>query len=274
MRNGQITVLVLLLALMGLTIGLSQVSRSLSDLKQVTYVDSGTKAFAAAESGMQFALNKLSQNVVDCPATPPFSKVTPVPTGISTITYTICPNDAGVVVLPVKSDEVLQLDLRGQPANLQSLDILWKSTTNNVAIEVISVDSSNVLTRYSYNANGMTPPTANGFATPSVGSTCIDPPTGSNVCTDTSFNTGSCLQNVPRENLVRIKPLYNDAVIMICGRASGKSPQRLDGQTYLITVTATANNGTVKKLQTQKILPALPSIFDFAMYSGTGINKN
>lgn len=52
-RQGQITLLVLLLGVLGLTVGLSGVSRSLQDAKQATQVNSGTRALAMAEAAVE-----------------------------------------------------------------------------------------------------------------------------------------------------------------------------------------------------------------------------
>lgn len=272
MHKGQITVLVLLIALMGLTIGLSQVSRSLSDLKQISYVDSGTKAFAAAESGSQYALNKIltGQIISDC--TTQYSyPVTDWP-GLDNVTFTSCTNSSGYVEIPLKKDEVLQLDLSGLPSNLQAVDIFWKNTNNNAAMEVITVDSNNVLTHYANNGYQMTPPLPNSFATAVAPSNCH---INNDICDDANFSNGSCFSpTISRVDLIRIKPLYADVSLLVCGRGAGHSSARLDGQIYTITTTATTKDGVVKKLQIQKALPALPSIFDFSIYSGGGIFKN
>ncbi len=96
-RKGQVTILALLIGLMGLTIGLSMASRSLSDFHQVTIVDQGTKALAAAEAGLQYALNQLNYNNASQNCTP--SSVASLPTNvvsslanISGVNYNICFN--------------------------------------------------------------------------------------------------------------------------------------------------------------------------------------
>ncbi|MBI3887452.1 LamG domain-containing protein [Candidatus Microgenomates bacterium] len=139
LRSGQITVIVLLLSLMGLTIGLSQISRSLSDLKQVSYVDSGTKAYAAAETGMQYALNQLTSGTVYCPSDGTYKQVDLTNIrlgGISKLEYRVCPTRASgdlngtIAEYPAtKADDVIQMDLTANnlvtdgetPANLTNM---------------------------------------------------------------------------------------------------------------------------------------------------------
>lgn len=55
-QSGQIIVLVLLILFLGLTVALSVVSRTLSDLKQTTVTDESSRAFSAAEAGIEEAL--------------------------------------------------------------------------------------------------------------------------------------------------------------------------------------------------------------------------
>src|SRR3989344_601354 len=107
-RRGQVTVLILLLALLGLTGALSVASRSLSDLRQVSQVETGTKALAAAEAGLQKTLGDLNAGTLTfneatgCSSGPITGIVIDGldmsdPVGRPPLTYSVCGNTADYV---------------------------------------------------------------------------------------------------------------------------------------------------------------------------------
>lgn len=257
LRSGQITVLVLLLSLLGLTTALSVASRSLSDLKQVTQVDAGTKAFAAAEAGLQYGLNQLS---VGGPATGPVS----VPG--ATVNYRIDTSIGNVAFVPLANvDDVVQLNLSGVNSNTKFFDVFWQG---NGQIEAIILDKNNSIRRLIFNAVG-----TSGHSFSSAISTAGDT---TNCLTGYSGYTNSTGDNIKFEandKFLRIKALTNSTSVLICALTAGKS--RIDMPTPITTVTATATtvNGTVKKLQVAKSPPTVPAIFDYVLYTGGSIVK-
>jgi hypothetical protein len=273
MRSGQVTVLVLLLAMLGLTATLSVASRSLSDLKQVSYVDTGTKAFAGAEAGLQFALNDFTTNndTSTC-ATPRTLSPTDlnVP-GINHIDYSICSNNSDYLsVHDVGQDEVVQADFPiTNPNNVESFDILWSN--NNAAVEVIMVDKNDVVTRSIYNGQSiLARASANSFSDSVAAAGCLV-----NNCNDTFFTGGSCASGVPYSHtkLIRVRPIYGASGVAVCAKAHGHSPGRMDNQVYTFTVTATTTNNSKASVQAIRQSPALPSIFDHAIYTRGNLVK-
>ncbi len=59
-NRGQVILIILLITTIGLTIGLSLVSRTISDIKVSTQITESSKAFSAAESGIEAALKGTS----------------------------------------------------------------------------------------------------------------------------------------------------------------------------------------------------------------------
>lgn len=272
-RLGQITILILLLSLLGLTTALSLSSQSLSDLKQVSYVDAGTKALAGAEAGLQYALTTplpssgcsqgtISQSILSL-------------SGISNITYKLCGSTKDSVFVPnVPKDDVFQLDLAGVNSNLKSFDVSWKS---DASVEIIVLDSDSTIRRYAYNANtSLGLARNNGFAAGQSGVNC------SPGC-DASFNGGSCTgygeilykpgTHGTRAQLVRVRPLYQSSDINFCGRSSGNSSSKFGLQYYQVEASATTANGTLRRIQIDRYPPALPAIFDNVLYNGGDITK-
>lgn len=270
-RSGQITVLVLLLSLLGLTTALSVASRSLSDLKQVTRVDIGTKTFAASEAGLEFALNDLFQNqTADCTTKDALASLPSLSSQMKSITYTLCANNADYAMqLNVSKDDVFQIDFVGIPGNLKTADVLWSNSAASVLVDV--VDTSNIVIRYYYNSVGSS--LTNGFSVgTNIATGCL-----TTTCNDPSFASWvGCapgIPNIPNVRLIRIKPVYANSSVAICGRSAGGSPGRLNVQFVVITVTATSTDGTVKKIQATRVQPALSPVFDNTLYTGGTIVK-
>lgn len=262
MREGQITVLVLLLALMGLTVGLSQVSRSLSDLKQVTYVDAGTKAYAGAESGLQYALNQFN-SATDYSICVSGTDAT-LPNGISNISYQICggTNDS-FTMTPLHKDDVAAIDLSGKniPASTD-----WRIFWNDPASLVITIIKNNgTLLRYAY--NGINNSLNNGFVPSKAGNDAACEDTGS------VYNNCATIPSTSADVLIRVKALGNDTNLKFWAKKPGSSNPILISQTYTFTATATTPNGTKKRLQVVKTPPTMPGIFDYTIFSKGSVIK-
>lgn len=280
---GQVVVLVLLMGLMGLTVGLSVASRSLADLKQVSNVDSGTKAFAGAEAGLQYGLTVLNSGQLSTSGSIPTNDL---PSGFTSITYTIAPNtdNAMSYFSAINSNDVIQLDLSTVTASTSGADILWSNP--DAAMEIIVVDSNNRLTRYIYNPQytGLNPNPTFTNSNPAAG--CVNV----NCTVSAAFAaSGRCtapdatgLWSIPVQSsvgaykLMRVKPLINGTGttdIAVCGRTTDRTPPDLGGINYTVTAVATTTNNTQKKLQVLKFPPALPSLFDYVIFSRGAVSK-
>ncbi|MBI4099756.1 hypothetical protein HY440_01995 [Candidatus Microgenomates bacterium] len=293
-KKGQISVLVLLLSMLGLVVSLSVASRSISDLKQTSYVDSGTKTLAAAEAGLQYAFANQSSwpaiSGTDCSSAIPINGLSLSGIAANGLSYVICgtsPNS--VTVRGVLADDVVQIELPQTNNNFKAMDVSWSGDAS-VEITVIDQDNGNNYSqrRYAYNPHNLA--RTNGFAPGQVGSNCAvgrDVSNASTIDCDMTFTSGSCtgvgeiLKDYAnpsgpgqlRAQSLRIKPLYKSADITLCGRSNGNSQVALALQYYSVTVTATSTNGTVRRLQASYFPPALPAIFDNVLYSGGNIAK-
>lgn len=277
-KKGQITLIALLLGILGLTVGLSVASRSLTDLKQASYVDFGTKALAAAEAGAEYGFNQLSLGNINCGASPLPDLVLPNATGplgplrqlqIQTVTYEICPG-VGYVREDVGQDEVVEVDSTGFGAG-GNFRVFWDGSAGKAkAVEVVVIYSTDYsINRYAFNSSGNAIANSNFSAS----DTTLSFPAG---CpSDTIFNNQVPMGVIPsgkggREALlVRVKPLGGPSTIQICGNGSGLSPQ-----TYDVTATATTTNNTVRRvLVTKKNFGSLPGVFDNVIFSGGDLRK-
>lgn len=289
-QRGQATILALLLGLFGLTVSLSVASRSLSDLRQVTVVDQGTKALAAAEAGVEYALYAFNQ-LNSGPNCGP-SQALPVAglslANITGVTYNICTNTADFgIYQSVSQDDVVQVYIGGQQANVKGFRVLWKNP--NASIEIIKINDNNGMVRYPYNSMGTDPAylakvSGNSFAPSVAGSQCYRDGNNASPCGDSSYNnsTSSCAgywgeipysKNNPGDQYLRIKPLYGSSDIVVCSDPAGGSSGRLQLQYVQVTAIATSSGGVTKKVQTTQVANFLPAIFDNVIYSGGSLTK-
>lgn len=292
---GQVTILVLLLSLLGLTIVLSLASRSLSDLKQVTYVDAGTRTLAGAEAGLQYALSESNNwstfgfNLNNCADSTKDRSFPGTLSFVSSAKYRVClaSGQSSTLATNVPQDDVVEIDLSGANPNLKAFDVSWDGTTASVEIEVVDKDTGTnaySIRRYAYNPVASNKGGSNGFATALAGTICngdgtICPSSAYSNCTGASeiCYHADCAAGTKVAQLVRIKPLYSSASVSVCGRDVNSAPVLITGGAsyYRVIVTATSINGTVRRIQSDRspVSSGLPAIFDNVFYTGGSISK-
>ena len=255
-RSGQVGLL--LLVIMGLVVGiaLSLASRSLGDTVLSRQESESAKAFRLAESGVEQALNALRQDssttsTLNLSGEGDFSGTTSIGGSTSFGLY-------------VKEGEQAHLDVASfAPGNLT---IQWTRTVDNsenpsscsagsgnapAAIEVIAHKSDGTAAFSYLNPYGCTPE-ANGF--------------GSTASSGSGGYRSSATYNVVVGTVtVRIRPLYSDATITVSGTG-------LSTQLYLIQSKA-AGGDAQKEIEVKRGLDAPASVFDYALFSGSSIEK-
>lgn len=255
-KSGQVGLL--LLVIMGLVVGiaLSLASRSLSDTVLSRQESESARAFRLAESGVEQALNALRQDsstntVLSLSGAGDFSGSTKI-------------NGQSNFGLYVKEGDQAHLDVSSfAPGNLS---ISWTRVSDGrespescalgsgnspAAIEIISYNSLGTASFDYYNPYGCTPET-NGFSNATSSGT-------DGFLSQTSYAVGAGV------SAVRIRPIYTDATIAVSG--SG-----LSTQLYLIQSKA-AGGDAQKEIEVKRGLDAPASIFDYALFSGSSIEK-
>lgn len=280
--SGQIAVFTLLLGLLGLTVGLAVIGRSLTDLRQATVVSSGVRALSAAEAGIQYGLSRLASDSLpsagncNSPVAVDLSlsgiKSYTGDPATSGIIYQICSNSPDFASMPAVSvDDVFQIDLSNiTAANVKSFAVLWKNP--NASLEIIKIDKDDNVFRFPY--NGVAVSATNGFASARPAADCV-----SSLCADSSYLGGSCtgigeIVYNNNDKFLRFKPVYAATDVAICAQTAGNSPGRLGLVYYSIIAKATTLGGAVKRVQTYQISNALPAVFDNVFYSGADIEKS
>lgn len=282
-KKGQVTLLVILLGLLGVTVGLSAVSRSLSDFHQTTQTNSGSQALAAAEAVAEYAVGNRKPATIGCSTatfTPP-SGVS-LPPGIRSWGYKVCADtNAHYLDIPnVNADDVVNIDLTQIAIGVkkaEKIKVLWNS---NTSILVSYLDRFNNLTRSAYNGSGVV--ASNQFSTPTdTVAGCND----ATYCPGLSKGYQNCQSFVPSvqspggfstDNVFRIRTLYSSSPVMVCiGPAVGNDPAIMFGEQEINFIgQATSTDGTVRTVQRTAMGTGLPGIFDYSLYSEDKIEKN
>lgn len=287
--SGQVLLLLILLLTAVLVIGLAVISRSIQDVKTSGNIEQSSRAFSAAEAGIEKAL------VGD------FSGVSFTDTGASA---TVSPS-ADLPVLPGSGTRQIALEypplskedfahvwladyksLASPPTNYyaqSSLEIFWgnNSTTDKAAVEltIVSWNGSGYINTKSY--FDPDPLRASGSGFTDVSSSCSGGVDGSGgKLADTIYGSGrkfycSKVVNLPvNPILLRARLLYNANAQPMAFWAVGTCGVScsLPSQAQILSATGTAGS-TQRKIQVFKLNQVVAPYFDFAIFSAGDITK-
>lgn len=300
--EGQALLIIVLVMAVALTIGLSVIARSITDIAISQKEEEAAKAFSAAEAGVEQAL--ISTCSPPCNPSPPTIDTGSV-TGLLVDTLVSSGGKSFVHPQALAAGESASIWLIGHDStgNLVCLsaypcftstfgqiEICWgkKGTASDSsitpAIEVMvfytsgSGDwSTTKVARTTFDANATRRGT-NGFGYAIGGGGCGIPGAsqtfeftrGINLSSDLGVTLRSSPTNSTGPQLIRVRLLYNTnqthpVGINVDYIGNGALPQ----QGTKIISTGTSGNAT-RKLEVYKLYSDLPSIFDYALFSGTG----
>jgi hypothetical protein len=284
--SGQILVLVLLVVLVGMSIGLSIASRTLSNLKDTTSLNLSNRAFNGAEAGIELALTKLNADASACNSNcwvGTLSGVDSVNVHASAIGNSV----NAVNFAHVKRDDVVPINLETYAGT--TLRVYWGSLsdqgkcTTDVGAMVISVvyktGSTYGMSKIALDKCAADASHANNFDSASVSETPTYTPGSGIVIQDgttkndygymASLNLvvgGSLIPTGSTPLMARIRLMYaDDKQIAIAPVGAGINlPSQ--GQQITSTAVAGSNQRTVKVVRSNATLPA---IFDYALFNGS-----
>ena len=267
-QKGQVLLIVLLVMVVGLTIGLSLATRSVTDIKISTQLEESSRAFSAAEAGIEAALK--GEPVVDCAGTWQtigqakycFSKTTaggtsdPLVLGKIGIadTYTVWLVEHDIVTGNPQIDESHDYDG-------PSIDVCWQKTSGTIEpameITLIYQDAGGYkVSRGAYDPDG-------GRIGSNAFTATIPLDCGLGFTYGTTF---SLPPSPPTYTAIalRLRPFYAEANVGI------KPSANLPSQGLSIASTGTAGE-TTRKVEVVDSYPSLPAIFDYVLFSGTNV---
>jgi hypothetical protein len=286
--KGQVVLILVLITVVGLVIGLSLVARSITDVRISSQIEQSSRAFSAAEAGVESALKgatvggPASSGIVTLPGASADYSVTGL--AGSGDTYLLPATTVGTsrtVWLVSHSDDGNTLkDIIDETPGLpyppsSSLDICWGLQSSGVPAVVISLIYK----------EGSTYKLAKGAYDPTpIGRTVIvnGNPVTINDNFDVSDSGSFCDNNFPYKKTIkatdfdvgagaillalRIQPLYYASVLAV------KPAATLPLQGKKITSVGHTETGVARKVQVIEEYKSLPAIFDFTLFSENGIN--
>lgn len=278
-EKGQTVVIILLVMVVGLTIGLSIVNRSLSDIKISQETEQSQRAFSAAEAGLEKAILNIN------------SPGQPAPGTINDVNYTVDKSLMGgsgttpdgyelTEKSAVKKDEVAQINLEGGTAS--QLRIYWAKIDTSEAPGIPNHTTVNPCTNPPVASLEISQINYNSSANPAYTITksayCACSGKGNNftlVSHDPSAGLYAYSQVIDIVNpldakILRIRPLFNDTSLKIkVETAGGILP---DQEVRLVS--KGESNGKVRAIEwRQPIKPALPALFDYVLFNGSSTNS-
>lgn len=276
-QRGQIVLITLLVLTIATTVALSLISRTTTDTAITARIEESSRAFSAAEAGIEEALK------------------TGVGTnGVRTLsgtdaTYEVTVNSiggaTGLYEFPKKTQqgvtETIWLVDHNASGNLvltptytaSGITVCWSSESPDPAIiaTLLYIESSNGSYRtvkMPFDPNAVRAAT-NNFSTSVVSSGC-DGSTGTNYRTTITFNAVSATIDPTIDTLIalRLRPAYNDARIGVDTAAA-----TLPLQGKKIESTGSTPGGTNRKIVVYQQYRAPSTLFDAAIYSQGSLSK-
>lgn len=257
-QSGQIALMVLLIMGITMVIAVSLAQRTAEDVALTTKQAENTKVFSAAQSGAEQVLTEVLTTL-----RAGGSVVTGVPTNsvLNDSTVNVNISAASEFTQPLDEGETYQVNL---PAS-GSVDIEWGE-----AAGTCDTEASLLISRY-YAESGTTKVEYSGYR-PEGCDSMIHPDGFADPDGAGSFGRRSkvtiATYPAPRDDLfLRVIPVYNSTSLYVEGA---------DGQQYAITANAQNALGEdaetrVVQVTTSDLQP--PPFLDYALYSGTTINK-
>lgn len=269
-QKGQIVLITILVLAVGATVVLSLLGRTTVDLNITNQIEESSRAFSAAEAGIEEAL-KLGSSISS----------TTIP-GVTDVTYKVdrisLGGTTGTYQVPtvVKKGEVASVWLINHDATgaliiaptytAPSIDLCWSgSTIPALVVAVIYKESTD--NSYKVARGAWDPSARGGFTAGQTTSSCAV--TGASYYRQTlTFNSLSPTLTPLTDTLIelRIRPLYADAQIAVVSAAQALAVQGNRFESSGMTLSGM----TRKVLVFQQYRSAL-GIFDYAVYSQNNI---
>ena len=256
-RSGQVGLILLIVMGVVIALAMSLASRSLSDTVLSRQEQESSVAFRLAESGVESALNSIRTGSLPSGATVQTS-------GIFSSSYDV--TSLTSYSLFVREGEIANLDLEGYDTS-NPLAISWTRTSDQgenrtctgegsgnapAALEVIAFQpATSTVTFNYYNPSGCAV-SGNGFSASQAGSAPYRSLVNYSVPNGTKY--------------LRLRPIYADATVAVAGNGIA--------ETQLYVIQSEAGGGDAKKeIEVSRGLDSAPSVFDFALFSGSTIVK-
>ncbi len=290
-EKGQLILVLILVMVVALGIGLSVVQKSLVDVSTSTKVEESSRAFSAAEAGIEKALqadspiasldlgNQAQITGVDK------SEIPPIP-GVGS-------SQIALEYPPLSKEEIAQVWLADPAANLpnctplfvcytqNSLDVYWglPNTSDKekpaIEIKVIEYSGGAYNSRPFYLDPVSSRAASSNFTDVSSGCSNTLPPITTTYGATRSFYCKWTLSGLsPSLMLLRVRILYSSASQPLAVQAVGTCGKNCSLPTQARIFTSTGISGeTQRKVSIFRLDKVVPPYFDYAIFSAGEINK-
>ncbi len=240
--KGQIVPLILLIVLVGATIGFSIAGTTIKNIQETNLVEESNRAYSAAEAGIEEKLLELEQSGTATALTTPQD----LSSGSQVKQVTIQQNQS-LSIAKLAKDDVAQLNLDCTSCTNGTVTVTWDAGTALVITKISGNSEPYTVTRWAYNC---VLSELNGFndSTPSGGK-----------C-DEIFNVSG-----NTDKLMRIRTMYHDTSLTVQPSANGVIPV----QSTVLTSTGKSGE-TERTVQVERSIPIAPAIFDYVLFSSQG----
>lgn len=289
-QKGQVLLILILVMTVALAIGISVVQRSLSDISTASKIEQSSRAFSAAEAGIEKAIQEVAQGN--------YSAVSSFNLDNNAVVQGVDKNaipttGQALEYLPLAKEEMAQVWL-ANPSDLSSaytgcttptnctLDIYWGNvgvtSSDEPAIEITIVyqNTANEFKSKKYFLDRNAASRQNNFDSSSITcpsnsiTTSLSSSTAKSFfCKKTIDVSSSVLTNLSKLILLRARLLYSDTSQSFAVRPTSGS---LPIQARIFTSTGTSG-GTQRKVQVFRLDKVVPSYFDYAIFSAGEISK-
>jgi Tfp pilus assembly protein PilX len=267
MKKGQILLITLLVLTVAITVALSLIGRSTTDIGITGQVEESSRAFSAAEAGIEEALQtQIGTGATSVQTQAGVSFTTEVvnvgATGTSAYTYPadVKEGDAATIWLASHNEDGTFNEADHYCAGVVgacTIDVCWKYGTTIPAVEIMTYykDGTYQVTRGSYDPDGGRAG-SNKFTTPPT-----DANAGCGATSEMYRQTITLPSGTPL--FLRIRPYYADATILIAP-SGGRT---LPSQGIEVTSVGRTDNGVTRKIVVKRQYETPASVFDFTLYS-------
>jgi Tfp pilus assembly protein PilX len=269
-QSGQVALIALLVLTIATTVGLSLIARSTTDISVTRNVEESTRAFSAAEAGVEEALKSgIASNGTIDPALAVKYATTIVPAGGGVGSPFVFPqktlNENTETLWLVDHDAGKIIETPTYTAN--TIDVCWSSepTTPALIVAVLYKTSGGAyqVAKEAFDPVGR----SNNFSAPTAGiGSC---PASTAYRATITFANFDPVINPVLDTLIalRIRPVYSGAQIAIA------PAQDLPTQGNSIQSVGTAGSDVNRKIIVYQQYRAPDSIFDYAVYSENNFSQ-
>lgn len=272
-ESGQVVLMLVLITIVGLTIGLSLISRTVTDIRISSQLEQSGRAFSAAEAGVENALKGATVGgpvaTIALPDATASYSVTQVGNSSATLSFPVTsPGSLQTVwLIDHNTDGITLNEASGYsyPAS-SSFDICWGTAPNLTPAMVVSLfyktaGGTYKVARGAYDANAAS--RGNNFTSvDSAGSYCNSNFRFKKTITPT---TDFAVAAADKLLFLRVRPVYENTIFAV--KPSVSNPDvLLPVQSKIITSVGQTNTGVVRKIQVIQGYNVLPEIADFGLF--------